>query len=410
MLAGCAVGGSGAEEPSSEDVSGEIKGEVSLQTWALKPNFTEYVEGVIDDFEAEYPDVTVKWLDQPGDGYDQKVLTQAASGDLPDVTNLPPDFAAPLAEQGILLDLKGADDTLEEDYVAGGLEAYEYPTLDGTYGYPWYLGTDVNFWNADMLEKNGLDPEQLPTSLDELVEQARVLKEESGGKLYMMSRMPGLTDFANNGVELFDDEGRFVFNEDPAAVELLQKYVDAYAEGLMPKDILTDTYQGNWALYEQRKVAWTTGGGNGIGSLKESNPSLAEVTVPSPAFGAPPLYVQGLSVKKDSENLAAAIELARWVTNAENQKEFAQLVPGIFPSTTESADDPFFSESDGSNEEDAKVIAFESLKEAQSGDGTVTGAMNDVVNQQISLAISGDASAQEALDVAAEEANKLLDQ
>jgi hypothetical protein len=48
--------------------SGTVTGEVSLQTWALKPKFTDYVQGVIDVFQKKYPGVHVTWLDQPADG------------------------------------------------------------------------------------------------------------------------------------------------------------------------------------------------------------------------------------------------------------------------------------------------------------------------------------------------------
>ncbi|CAM5548703.1 Sugar ABC transporter substrate-binding protein OS=Streptomyces rimosus subsp. rimosus (strain ATCC / DSM 40260 / JCM 4667 / NRRL 2234) OX=1265868 GN=SRIM_016830 PE=4 SV=1 [Streptomyces rimosus subsp. rimosus] len=40
----------------------------------LKPNFTAYVQGVIDAFEKKYPDVKVTWEDVPGDGYNEKLV------------------------------------------------------------------------------------------------------------------------------------------------------------------------------------------------------------------------------------------------------------------------------------------------------------------------------------------------
>src|SRR5689334_8052368 len=88
---GCGLGG--ADPSGGADTKGEVKGKVTLQTWALKPKFTEYVQSVIDGFVAKYPGTEVDWLDQPGDGYSDKVLSQAAGAGLPDVTNLPPDFA-----------------------------------------------------------------------------------------------------------------------------------------------------------------------------------------------------------------------------------------------------------------------------------------------------------------------------
>ena len=408
LLGACATGSSDDDSAAPKvDKNAKITGTVSLQTWALKPKFTDYVQGVIDGFEKEHPGVKVKWLDQPGDGYDQKVLTQAASGDLPDVTNLPPDFALPLAKQGMLVDLTKNDDSLEKDYVAGGLSAYQYAGLDGTYGYPWYLGTDVNYWNTKLMSKYGLDPNHLPTDLDSLIAQAKVMKEKSGGKVFLMSRKPGLNDFVNAGIPIFNDAGDKVVFNTPDAAALVQKYADAYQDGLLPKDVLSDKYLGNSSLYSAEKVAWTTGGGNHITStLANDAPSLVPVTKPSPAFGGiGPMYVQGLSVSSKSKNLPAAIALARWVTNAENQKEFAKIVPGIFPSTTASASDPFFSQSDGTNAGDAKVIAFATAKP---NPAQWSSAMDDILKQQLSLAISGQVPPQKALDDAVEQCNKIL--
>src|SRR5215216_3691500 len=117
-LAGCGLGstddsgGSGATP--TVDANAKVTGEVSFQTWALKPKFTSYVENLIKQFEAKYPGTHVTWLDQPGDGYDKKVLSQASAGQLPDVVNLPPDFALPLAKQDMLLDVGAADPKIKD--------------------------------------------------------------------------------------------------------------------------------------------------------------------------------------------------------------------------------------------------------------------------------------------------------
>lgn len=407
-LAGCGLGDNSGSAGNDGATSGEVKGKVTIQTWALKPKFTSYVDGVVEAFEKQYPGTEVEWLDQPGDGYSDKVLSQAAGGTLPDVVNLPPDFALPLAKQNILLDVAAADPKLTEEYVKGGVDAYRFAGREGAYGYPWYLNTDVNYWNSELLAKYGLDPKRPPTTLDELIEQARTVKERSGGDTYLMSRKPGLGDLANAGVKIMAEDGRsFTFNT-PAAAALLDTYVDAFQQGLLPKDVLTDTYAGNAKLFNAGTVAWTTGGGNYITSLATDNPTLAPKVVPSAAMGTPPLYVQGLSVAKGSKNRATAVALARWVTNAENQAAFARLT-SIFPSTKASAGDAFFNKSDGSNSGDAKVVAFNSLAKAQMLQPVqVNDAMSTVINQQIALAISGQAGSKQALDTAVERCNQLL--
>ncbi|MFI8961850.1 ABC transporter substrate-binding protein [Streptomyces sp. NPDC053493] len=408
-LAGCGLGGaedSGSPGPAA--TGGEVKGKVSLQTWALKPKFTAYMEGVIAGFEKKYPGVEVEWLDQPGEGYSEKVLSQSAGGTLPDVVNLPPDFALPLVRQNLLLDVGKADTALAADYVKGGLDAYRFAGHQGTYGYPWYLNTDVNYWNGELLTRYGLDPKKPPASLDELVKAARTVKARSGGKTYLMSRQPNLIDLANAGVPIVSEDGTsFTFNT-PEAAAVLDTYRAAYQEGLLPKDVLTETYAGNTKLFSSAAAAWTTAGANYITSLATDNPSLAPKVVPSAAMGTPPLYVQGLSVARNTKNPTAALALARWVTNAENQAKFAHET-SIFPSTTASSADPFFSRSDGSNAGDAKVIAFRSLASARVLEPVQANeAIKTLINQQIALAVSGQSGSKEALDTAVARANQLL--
>ncbi|MFC5265995.1 ABC transporter substrate-binding protein [Kribbella qitaiheensis] len=412
-LAGCGLGSSDDTSSGSQptvDANAKVTGEVSFQTWALKPKFTSYVEGVIKAFEAKYPGTKVTWLDQPGDGYDKKVLSQASAGQLPDVTNLPPEFALPLAKQNLLLDVSAADPAVKTDYVEGGLTAYQYNGLNGTFGYPWYLNTDIDYWNSTKFAAAGLDAKNPPKTFDELLAAAKVVHDKSGGKEYLMSRLPGIGDFTNAGVKIVSDDGKkFTFNT-PEAVALLDKYRDAYKAGYLPRDILTQEYLGNSKLFTQGKVAWTTGGGNAIVDFQKDNPSLKGKVVPSPALDIPPLYVQGLSVSSKSKNQAAAIALARFVTNAENQAAFAKIV-NIFPSTKASANDPYFSKSDGTVESDAKVLAFESLAKAKSlQPAVISGATNDFINQQISLAIAGKVTSQQALDAAVAKADQLLAQ
>jgi len=408
LLSSCALSqGTTADEADLSSADGEVTGTVSLQTWALKPRFTDYVEGVIAAFEEEYPGTTVEWLDQPGDGYSEKVLSQATAGELPDVTNLPPDMALPLARQGLLVDLDEVEDELDATYVDGGLGAYRFAGLDGTYAYPWYLTTDLNYWNSEMMAAAGLDAEHPPTTFDELVEQARTMKDATGA--YLMSRKPGINDLVSNDIPVMSEDGtEWVFNS-PEAVALVEQYAQAYADGLMPQDVLTDAYLGNSELFTKGETAWSTGGGNFISGVLENNPSLEGKIVPSPYMGITPMYVQGVSVPADSDNLPAALALARFLTDAENQEAFAALVPGIFPSTVESQDDPELAESDGTAEGDAKAIAFTGLPDAQVLQPVeFTEAMSTYFDQQVAAAIAGQISAQEALDAAVAKANQLL--
>lgn len=388
LLAGCSGGSPG----EGSDPEGEVTGAIRFQTWSLTPTYAEYLNGVIADFEEANPGTSVELVDQPGDGYSEKVLSQASTNTLPDVVNLPPDFALPLAQQDMLYDVSQSTD-MESTYFEGSVDAFRFDGVEGVYGYPWYLGTDVNYWNAEQLDACGLDSTAPPATTDELFEQASTMAQACP-ESYLISRVPGVGDFTLEGIDILNEDGtEFVFNT-PEAAAIVDRYAEAYANGEMPPTVLNADYLGNSQLFTQGKVAWTTGGATAIADFEENNPSLKGNVAISPALNISPLYVQGVSVSASSENLATAIAFGEFVTDAENQNEFAHIA-NVFPSTQGSDADPYFTEDDGTPSAKARVTGFESLQTAQVlTPYSVNGAMNDYLAQQIALAIRGDISGQ----------------
>lgn len=403
LLTGCS---SAAEGPDAAEASGSVDGAITFQTWSLTPTYQEYLDNAIAAFEEAHPGASVELIDQPGDGYSEKVLSQASTGDLPDVVNLPPDFALPLAREGMLYDVSQSTD-MEATYVAGAVDAFRFAGQEGVYGYPWYLGTDVNYWNAEQFDACGLDSTKTPKTTDELFEQAAIMAENCDDT-YLISRMPGLGDFTLEGIDIFnDDETEFVFNT-PEAAAIIDRYAEAYANGEMPPTVLNSDYLGNSQLFTEGKVAWTTGGPTAINDFEKNNPSLKGNVVVGPALNISPLYVQGVSVSADSAELATATAFAEFITNAENQNEFGHIA-NVIPSSLGSEEDPYFSEPDGTPSGEARVTAFESLKTAEVLQPyTVNDAMKSYLDQQIALAIRGDVTGQEALDDAVAKLNDML--
>jgi multiple sugar transport system substrate-binding protein len=416
LMAGCGVGGGSGGGNSQQTVSSSaaLSGSITFQTWSLKNStFTPYFTGLIKAFEKLHPGTTVNWIDQPGANYPDKVTSQVTSGSLPDVVNLPPDIAHTVAKTGDLLDLTKNDASIADTYVASGLAAYEYKdtnTGSDSFGFPWYLGTDVNYWNKAMLAKDGLSTSNLPTTLDELIADAKIMHDKSGGKDYLMSRSPGLMDFANAGAPLLNAAGTaFAFNT-PAAVKVLQQYTAAYQAGYLPSNVLTSTYEGNSTLFLKQEVAWTTGGGNYIQSTEQTNPSLVSSIVPSAAIGTPPLYVQGISVSSKSKNLPLALAFSEYLTNDANQAAFIQLAPGFEPGT-KNASTVSSSAAPVGMQSEASAIAEKDVENGVNFTPPIwTDAMNTILNQQIALAMTNKESAQTALDNVVKQANALLTQ
>ena len=408
-LASCTGGAPSSEGSGPIDTSGELSGTIQFQTWSLKnEKFTPYFEDLIDALEKEHPDVTVEWLDQPGDGYQEKILSQANADTLPDVLNLPPDIAYPLVAAGKLVDLETADPDLKSAYNAGAWDSYsQYPGIEGTYGLPWYLSSDASWWNLAQLAPYGVTADTLPTTVDELLTLATDVATESGGKVQLLSSIPALDTFTAAGMEVINDEGEFDFNTDEAAA-IIQKYADAYAAGAMPAEALTGDYGGNAEAYIQEKVAFTTGGTGFTTDLQKDAPSLLANTVATPRLGVAPLYVQGLNVSADSDNKEAALAFAEFATNQENQIAFSSLAVGTAPGTAEGADEVV--ENIASTVTDEKQLAaidtvFGAMKDAKALPFQWTSDMATYMTQQIALAVNGEADPKTQLDKIVEYAN-----
>ncbi len=407
-LALSACTGGGAAPAPAQSSGGALSGTVKFQSWSLKnETFSPYFEKLFADFEKE-TGVKVEWLDQPGDGYQDKVLSQANSNTLPDVVNLPPDIAFPLAQAGVLLDVNAADPSLASTFVPGAWQAYSYPGLTGTFGMPWYLGTDLSWWNGTELKKYDVDTDNLPTTNEGLIDLAKKVGAASKGKMPVLSSMPTVDLFSSSGVPVMNDAGDFVFNT-PQAAAIVDQFRDAYQAGGVPAEALTGDFGGNADGFKQGKVAFTTATSTFAGDLEKNAPTIRKGVIATPRIGDAPLFVQGVSVAANSTNKDAAIAFAKYLTNTANQVAFCKIAVGFMPGTVEGSADTAALSAGVTDELQLKAIGIvvESMKTARVLTPVQwTGAMKTYVDQQLALAIKGEIGSQEALDKIVDYANK----
>ena len=402
-VAGC---GLSSNTTSNSSASGQVTGEITFQTWSLKPKYTDYVNGVVDAFQKQHQGTTVKWVDQPADGYLAKVMADASAGSLPDVINVPPDLSFPLAKAGQLVNL---DETLKDakpEYLENAWQAFEIPGKGGCYGFPWYLNTGPVFYNKALFQQAGLDPNKPPTNFKELEQQALQLAQK---KIAMLGQTPTIADFGLYGVKLFEND-KFTFNE-TKGVEFVESYKRMYDAGALIPEALTQNYTGSGAKFMAQQTALSPGSAYDLGKFKTDAPSLYAnigITKPITNTGSANMFLHGVSVPKSSRNQATALAFGRFLTNAENQVKFAKLA-SIFPSTSKGGDDPYFTTEDGSDEARVRVAAAKQLKTAVNYTPVqFSDQMREALLQQLADAMLGKKSPKQALDDAVNECNRLL--
>ncbi|WP_326586813.1 ABC transporter substrate-binding protein [Streptomyces sp. NBC_01294] len=416
--AACGLGG-GAGEAKEAERTGKVAGEITFRTLQLKPTFTAYVQGVIDAFEAKYPEVKVKWEDVPGDGYNEKLVADAQAGALPDVVNLSTDSFQLLGDRGMLADVAKLDGTAAKEYVPGAWEQFRLPGKgDSVYAYPWYVTPEILTYNRELFEKAGLDPAQPPTSVEQFFDYAEQIAARSGGRYSAFmadpkGRLPG--DWQKMGIPILSGkQDRFTFDTDKA-VAWVERMKDLYAKGAMPKESLLKSDDIN-QLYGGGKIVFGPGSPGFVKDIKQNAPQVYAKTQVAGAvtgtLGHIGIYAQSLGIKKDTRHLDAAAEFAKWVTNGPNQVEFSRKAT-IYPSNAQGLADPFFSDKgDGKDAETlARAVGADQLKTAALDANTPvqwTNQVGDAVVREVQKAIKGEQDARTAVKNAEEAANRLL--
>jgi sn-glycerol 3-phosphate transport system substrate-binding protein len=207
---------------------------------------TVLIDKICEDFNRENPDIVVKPV-YTGNYDDTVVKIQTAIQG-----KNPPDFFITLATQRFSMAASNAaiplDDLIAADGAAG--KAYIDDFLSGfmedswvtgkIYSIPFQRSTMILYYNKDAFAEAGLNPEKPPVSWNELVEfSQKLIKKDASGNITRYgvgmalnsgSAQWGFTGFAlqnsTDGRNLMSEDGKKVFFNTPENVEALQFWLD----------------------------------------------------------------------------------------------------------------------------------------------------------------------------------------
>ncbi len=336
----------GAPNSSSNPTTANGKQEVEFWTMQLQPEFTDYFNTLIANFEQENPTVKVRWVDVPWADMERKILTAVSAKTAPDVVNLNPGFASQLAERNAWMILD--DKVTPEQRQAYLPNIWKASTLNGqTFGLPWYLTTRIAIHNADIFKQAGLS--QPPSTYAELATAAKQIKEKTGKYAYFATVVPEdsaevLESFVQMGVQLVDANGKAAFNT-PQGKAAFQYWVDLYQQELLPKEVLTEGHRHAIDLYQRGDTAVLASGAEFLNNIATNAPSIAKASATSTQItgetGKVNVAVMNVVIPKDTDTPDAALKFALYVTNDSNQLTFAKAA-NVLPSTINALKDPYF--------------------------------------------------------------------
>jgi putative chitobiose transport system substrate-binding protein len=321
---------------------------VEFWTMQLQPQYTDYFDRLIAQFERENPKVRVDWVDVPWAGMESKILTAVAAKTAPDVVNLNPGFASQLASKGAWLDLSDrVPREVQQQYLP---KIWNASSIDGrTFGIPWYLTTRIAIYNRELWKKAGFDAP--PGDFAGLMAAARSMKEKTGKFAFFTTVVPMdsgeiLEGMVQRGVSLVDGAKQAAFDT-PLGQQVFQDWVTLYKDGLIPKEVLTEGHRYGLDLYQRGETAIVSTSPEYFKTLAKNAPTIAEASIAMPQISAETgkrnVAVMNLVIPKDTDQPDASLKFALFVANNENQLAFAKAA-NVLPSTQAALQDPYFSQ------------------------------------------------------------------
>ena len=287
--------------------------------WTLQmSDFAPYMNGVISDFEAQNPDIKIKWIDVPFSEGEKRTLASVLSDNPPDLVNLNPDFSAILAQKGALEEIS-EENTAQ--YVPEIVESLKYKGK--IYSLPWYATSAVTIYNKFLFYKAGV---KVPETYSELGKSAKIIKDKTNAYIFLPNisendtMLKILNKYGINSYENINSE---------KSVEVFDFFKNLYANDLIPKESVTQTHREALEKYMSENVALFQAGANFLNMIKENAPSTYKNTDVAPQIkgdlGQNDFSMMNFVIPVRAKHKDEALKFALFLTNEENQLELARL-------------------------------------------------------------------------------------
>ncbi len=333
MLGAC---GRSEDEPTentqNEETQAGLNGEITMWTGTWNDGL---MDDIMKDFYAQYPEIKVNFEYLPWDGMGDKYLSALQAGAGPDVLDMAIAWTIPYASMGKLQKL----DEYIKKYQVDMSEYYECAletlTVDGSYyALPYRSETMCLFYNKDLFEKAGLDPEAPPATWEELRDDAMKLTE---GDVFGFGLSGSNADnttsqiysmMFSKGVSLLnDDMTKAAFNT-AEGIEAFSFWSNLFLrDGVAPKSVLENDNTTNRNLFAEEKLGMFISGSYDIDPILEANPDINMGFALCPAFEGGENSAQlggwNLGMSDTCKNPEAAFALMSYLASPEVSVDFS---------------------------------------------------------------------------------------
>ncbi|NDL59042.1 ABC transporter substrate-binding protein [Phytoactinopolyspora mesophila] len=417
LIAAC---GSDDGESALEEATADNPIEITMYyPIAVGGPLQDVVDGLIDDFESENPEISVQAV--YSGNYDETIVavqTAVDGGDAPVTSVLLSSDMFQLIDDDMIVPFDDVVSTDEERaWLDSFYDAFMANSRDPegrTWGIPFQRSTIVQYWNKDLFEEAGLDPDHAPQTWDEMIEIAEQVQAETDARWGVQMPSSGFPYWlfqaftTQNDVEIVSADGTEVYLDQPQVIEALEFWLSLSQDhGVHPPGIVDWGTTPEDFLQEQVAMIWTTTGNLtnvrdnasfdfGVDMLPEG------VRRGSPTGGGNFFLFADAS---EAEQIAA-MRLIRFLTQPEQAAEWG-IATGYVAPLPEAWETEAMQEYVADFPEAA--VARDQLEYAVRELTTYArGQIYEIVTDALQGAIVGDTTAEEAMRHAQEQADNVL--
>lgn len=284
-LAGCGSTTAGTASPGPTQSNATEESPVPTEPVTIKfanyalleAGYEEFWNNVKTGFEEKYDNITIEWVTAPYGEIVNQVINMAGGGDKADLMFGEIGWTPTLQDAGLAVPIDTVlTDEFLDDFYPNMLEAC---SIDGKpYALPMYVSPYILYYNKNLFEQAGLDPEKPPKTYDEMLEMAKKfskLKTTDGNKVYAFGQTTAsvpvsgssLTAMVYNfGGEVLNSEGKLNVDtpEFKEAFEML-KLLDE--KGYNPQNAKLKDLRNLFALGQMAMYYDQSWGFNGVSSI-----------------------------------------------------------------------------------------------------------------------------------------------
>jgi sn-glycerol 3-phosphate transport system substrate-binding protein len=314
--------------------------DLEITFWhALGFHIKEMIEDMAQQYSRENQGVTINPVFQGlPDEMQVKMVAAAVTRQLPDLAQVQFEYLSYFVDNRVVEPIEG--DLPSEDREDIMDVMWELATRNGSiYSVPFCVSTTVMFYNRNAFEDAGLDPDNPPSTWEELIRYGEDLTVDEDGDgqidryatMFWMNGIYGIAPFLwANGGELFDSNGNVDLTSDAMVktIEMMRDLVFKYR--IMPR---------TWTDWEGGQAFLT--GNLAMGAFTSAAITYGQQNFPWELGVAPMLEVDGrrftviggsglVNFSNNRRKRRAVNDFILWLTNKENTIRLHEAV-GYIP-------------------------------------------------------------------------------